>query len=103
MPRAVGLNAARTDIAGCMPDMSGCQHTTLELLVQRKSTMRCRHCHLTIAGDELGDGYCPECFATWGAKRYEFDKLEFADTVGVRYRCEECGAMIESRSSTPMD
>jgi hypothetical protein len=51
---------------------------------------------LTIAGDELGEGYCPECFENSGTERYEFEELTSAGSGLVRYRCEECGAIIES-------
>jgi hypothetical protein len=49
---------------------------------------------LTINAEELGDGYCPECFEISGKKQYEFDEME---SEGVaRYRCEECGTIIKS-------
>jgi hypothetical protein len=51
---------------------------------------------LTIAGEELGDGFCPECFETSGTKRYEFDQLPATAGGGARYRCEDCGAIIKS-------
>jgi hypothetical protein len=51
---------------------------------------------LTIAGEELGDGFCPECFETSGTKRYEFEQLATTESGGARYRCEECGAIIKS-------
>ncbi|MGH7846751.1 MAG: hypothetical protein ACREQW_16525 [Candidatus Binatia bacterium] len=74
--------------------MTTCHHTTLELLPERKRTLRCRYCHLTIDGEELGDGYCPECFEISGKKNYEFEEME---SEGVaRYRCEECGTIIKS-------
>ena len=76
--------------------MVSCHHGTLELLPERKTTLRCRHCHLTIAGEELGDGFCPECFETSGTKRYEFEELATTEVGGARYRCEECGAIIKS-------
>ena len=76
--------------------MTSCNHPALELLPERKKTLRCRHCHLTIAEDELGDGYCPECFEASGNKRYEFDEMETAESGIARYRCEECGAIIKS-------
>lgn len=76
--------------------MKACHHTALELLPERKTTVRCRHCHLTLAGEELADGFCPECFANSGARRYDFDEVETAGSVRTRYRCEECGAIIES-------
>jgi hypothetical protein len=51
---------------------------------------------LTIAGEELGDGFCPECFETSGTKRYEFEQLPATAGGGARYRCEDCGAIIKS-------
>ena len=74
--------------------MSSCKHSTLELIAERKSTVRCKHCHLTMSADELGDSYCPECFDGMGAKRYDFEVVSAADGKVVRYRCEECGAII---------
>lgn len=77
-------------------DMASCTHGTLELLPERKTTLRCRHCHLTINGEELGDGFCPECFDTSGSKRYDFEQMAIAESGGARYRCEECGVIIRS-------
>ena len=77
--------------------MKSCIHANLELLPERKETLRCRHCHLTIAADEIGeDGYCPECFDSSGVRRTDFEKI--AHDIGkiARYRCEDCGAIIES-------
>jgi hypothetical protein len=76
--------------------MISCNHATLELLPERQKTVRCRHCHLTMAGEELGDGFCPECFERCGSKRYEFDEIKGPKKPGARYRCEECGAIIHS-------
>lgn len=76
--------------------MTSCNHTSLELLPERKKTLRCRHCHLTIAGEEVGDGFCPECFETSGSKRYEFEEMKTAESGVARYRCEGCGALIKS-------
>ena len=77
--------------------MTSCHHSNLELLPERKKTLRCRYCHLTIAGEELADGFCPECFETSGSRRYEFEEIETAKSGVARYRCQECGAIIESR------
>jgi transposase-like protein len=52
---------------------------------------------LTIAEEELGDGYCPECFENSGSKRYDFEELGSGASDVARYRCEECGAVIKSR------
>jgi hypothetical protein len=75
--------------------MTTCNHTALELLPVRKRTMRCRHCHLTIDGEELGDSCCPECLERSGKRLYEFEALETINDSGVTYRCEECGAIIK--------
>ena len=76
--------------------MTACNHSTLELLPEPKKTLRCKHCHLTIAESELGDGYCPECFDAFGIKRSDFEEMANTKPAVVRYRCEECGAVIES-------
>ncbi len=76
--------------------MASCKHSTLELIPERKSTVRCKHCHLTMSADELGDGYCPECFDGSGEKLYDFETLANVGGNVVRYRCEECGAIIAS-------
>jgi rubrerythrin len=76
--------------------MASCNHSTLELLTERKTTLRCRYCHLTISGEELGDGFCPECFDASGSKRYEFERIVASAATGVRYRCEQCGIIIKS-------
>jgi rubrerythrin len=77
--------------------MSQCTHPTLELLPEPKKTVRCRRCHLTIARDELPEGYCPECFENSGTKRYEFDDVVVSGKTPTRYRCEECGVVFETR------
>jgi predicted RNA-binding Zn-ribbon protein involved in translation (DUF1610 family) len=76
--------------------VESCKHSTLELLPERKRTLRCRQCHLTIAEEELGDGYCPECFDTHGAKNFDFETAPIIGGNVTRYRCEECGAIITS-------
>lgn len=76
--------------------MTSCNHTNLELLPEKKDRLRCRHCHLTINGDELGDSYCPECFETDGKKQYEFEKIEADERRVARYTCLDCGAIIET-------
>jgi hypothetical protein len=78
--------------------MTDCRHITLELLPQRKKTKRCRRCHLTIDAEELGAGYCPECFATSSRKQYEFDEVDSAQQSMARYRCADCGTIIETRA-----
>ena len=76
--------------------MTYCNHNTLVLLPGKKNRLQCRHCHLTISAEELGDGYCPECFETQDEKRYDFDELPAEKAEITRYRCEECGVTIES-------
>jgi hypothetical protein len=51
---------------------------------------------LTIRAEELGESYCPECFENQGRKRFEFEEVAVAHTAIVRYRCEECGVIVES-------
>jgi|RhiMetdeSRZDD1v2_1073273.scaffolds.fasta_scaffold184203_3 hypothetical protein len=46
-------------------------------------------------------GYCPECLATNKTKRYDFEDLATGDSGSPRYRCEECGILIESQEPTP--
>jgi hypothetical protein len=74
--------------------VNACAHASLELLPVRKRTMRCRHCHLTLDREDLGEGYCPECLERFGKKHYDFEELESAGSPSVRYRCEDCGAII---------
>ncbi|MEW6599354.1 MAG: hypothetical protein AB1499_00130 [Nitrospirota bacterium] len=76
--------------------MSLCKHSILALLPEKKNLRRCRLCHLTIKADELGEGHCPECFETRGERKYDFEEVVSADTGKARYRCEECGVIIES-------
>lgn len=76
--------------------MSTCPHNHLLLPPQGKAKRRCRHCHLTIAADELGDGFCPECFEKDGERRYDFEEITETNPQKTLYRCEDCGAVIES-------
>ena len=76
--------------------MSHCNHQRLVLLNQQDKKLRCRHCHLTIDEEELADGHCPECYDAYGVKRRDFEQLEPEGDGKVRYRCEECGAIITS-------
>ena len=76
--------------------MTSCKHLTLFLLPEKKNMLRCRHCHLTIDPDELHGGYCPECFEVDGRRHYDFDEIEAADKEKIRYRCEQCGVIIET-------
>ena len=77
--------------------MTSCNHSKLELLPEKKNRLRCRQCHLTIEVDEIGNGYCPECFEIRGEKQYDLEEIKAAKTEIARYRCEECGIIIESR------
>lgn len=76
--------------------MTSCNHNKLVLLPGQKERLRCRHCHLTIRADELAGSFCPECFESEGAKRYEFDEVAAEETRASLYRCEMCGVIIET-------
>ncbi len=73
--------------------MTTCRHANLLLLAENKNRLRCTHCHLTIKAEEIGGDYCPECYESQGKRRYDFEEVK--NEGAVRYRCEECGAMIE--------
>ncbi|HVO91376.1 MAG TPA: hypothetical protein VMT22_00960 [Terriglobales bacterium] len=77
--------------------MAICTHATLELLPEPKSKLRCQRCNLTITAEDLGDGFCPECFESGGVKNFEFSPVSKLAEPVVRYRCEACGAIIASR------
>jgi len=66
------------------------------LLPANKKRLRCRRCHLTIGSDELGKSFCPECFEIRGEKLYDFEEVVEVEKGAVRYRCENCGIIIES-------
>jgi hypothetical protein len=51
---------------------------------------------LTIAGEDLKEGFCPECFDSSGVKRYDFEELAVADSRIARYRCEDCGVIVRA-------
>jgi hypothetical protein len=51
---------------------------------------------LTIKADELGERYCPECFEMHGKKQYDFEEIPEKETEIARYRCEDCGVIIQS-------
>jgi hypothetical protein len=59
--------------------------------------MRCRYCSLTLAAEDLQDGFCPECFAVSGRKRYEFEEIKGPQETSARYRCDRCGVIIISK------
>jgi predicted RNA-binding Zn-ribbon protein involved in translation (DUF1610 family) len=77
--------------------MTSCTHRQLVLLPETRNRLRCRHCHSTINAADLTYRYCPECLETNNTKRYDFEEIVPADAGNVRYRCEECGVIIESR------
>ena len=76
--------------------MTVCKHSVIALLPEKKNLLRCRNCHLTIKADDLGTGYCPECFEVSGRKQYDFEEVAVEEKGPARYRCEECGVIIES-------
>ncbi|MEN6475968.1 MAG: hypothetical protein ABFD81_18280 [Syntrophaceae bacterium] len=76
--------------------MTSCRHLNLVVLPAGPEKMRCRHCHLTITADEIPGGYCPECFEVHGKKRFDFEKIDDRGQTKTRYRCETCGAIIET-------
>ncbi|MDA8139163.1 MAG: hypothetical protein M0036_10980 [Desulfobacteraceae bacterium] len=79
--------------------MSDCRHTQLVLLPMNQPRLRCRRCHLTLRAEELQGGYCPECFQAKGERHYDFETV--ATNEEVKYRCEQCGAIIEYRPASP--
>ena len=78
--------------------MTGCKHLNLTMLPGSGKKLKCRHCHLTITADELGDGPCPECFERSGDRRYDFDAVAATGAEITKYRCDDCGAIVESGS-----
>ena len=76
--------------------MASCAHTNLTQLPEPEKRLRCRHCHLTMAAGDLKEEFCPECFENSGEKRYDFESLETDTSSAVKYRCEQCGVIIES-------
>lgn len=72
-----------------------CLHKNLVLLAVPKDRVRCRHCQLTIKRDELYNRYCPECYETTGAKRYDFEEVVEPSVSQTQYRCEDCGLLIQ--------
>jgi predicted RNA-binding Zn-ribbon protein involved in translation (DUF1610 family) len=76
--------------------MQPCNHANLELLPVSKPKLRCRHCYLTLAAEDLRDGFCPECFESSGEKRYDFEEIKGPENSAARYRCDDCGVIITS-------
>ena len=77
--------------------MSGCSHKKLTLLKERGDRLRCKKCHLVISANELGGGCCPECYAVDGERHYDFEALAATEEEITKYRCEQCGVLIEWR------
>ncbi|MGC9324818.1 MAG: hypothetical protein ACP5G0_08755 [Desulfomonilia bacterium] len=75
--------------------MTACRHMNLVLISEGKPKLRCRHCHLVITPEELQGSWCPECYETHGQKRYDFEEIPPGENEKTRYRCEDCGAIIE--------
>lgn len=76
--------------------MATCEHKNLVLIKKPEKKLRCRHCYLSIAPEELESDFCPECFETDGIKRREFDEISEEKGKADSYRCESCGELIES-------
>ncbi len=72
-----------------------CRHRRLHLVTGDPARLRCRKCHLTIRVEELSAEFCPECFEKDGVKRNDFEKIEIREKGSYKYRCEDCGIMIE--------
>ena len=64
------------------------------LLPGKKNRVRCKHCHLTIKADDLGNNYCPEYFEVHGNRRYDFQEVAEDESETTQYRCEDCGLII---------
>jgi predicted RNA-binding Zn-ribbon protein involved in translation (DUF1610 family) len=82
--------------------MSRCSHKTLTLLKERRDRLRCKKCHLIISADELASGCCPECYAVNGERRYDFEGIEPKGDELPKYRCDQCGAVIEWKGNDEM-
>jgi len=67
----------------------------MTLLTEKAGRLRCRKCHLVISVKEVGGGHCPECYAVRGEKGYDFEELIAERDEITKYRCDECGAIIE--------
>jgi Zn finger protein HypA/HybF involved in hydrogenase expression len=76
--------------------MTTCRHMNLVLIPEEKNKLRCRHCHLVITPEELQGSYCPECYEAYGQKRSDFEEIEAGENEKTRYRCEDCGVIIEA-------
>jgi len=54
--------------------MEDCKHEILRLLPVKNNRLRCRHCHLSITEEELGNDCCPECLSAYKIRRRDFEK-----------------------------
>ncbi len=77
--------------------MHSCRHNNLLQLPEAGKKLKCTHCHLVINENELNGGYCPECFEINGDKRYNFETQEVEKSTITKYKCEDCGVIIESK------
>jgi len=75
--------------------MPECSHQKMTLLLPKAGRLRCRKCHLIISVDELKGGFCPECHAATGERRYDFEEVVAEKEDRTKYRCDECGEVIE--------
>jgi Zn finger protein HypA/HybF involved in hydrogenase expression len=75
--------------------MPSCKHEVLTLVPMKSNRLRCRHCHLTISEDELGNGDCPECLEVHKIKRRDFEHMNEPESSATRYYCERCGAVVD--------
>ncbi len=64
-----------------------------------EAKIRCRRCHLTLNESDLKGGCCPECMAERGERNYDFEAILTNPSAKIRYRCEQCGILIENRKS----
>ena len=75
--------------------MNSCRHLHLVLLPQATHKLRCRHCHLIITAEELKGSHCPECYEAHGRKNSNFEEISTSGDGKTRYRCEQCGVIID--------
>ena len=76
--------------------MDGCKHLKLVLIKPETDKLRCRRCNLTISRKELDGDFCPECLEVRGERHDDFEEISPDEATGTYYRCETCGAVIET-------
>lgn len=81
--------------------METCRHDKLVLVAPDTDKVRCRRCNLTISRSELDGGCCPECLEVRGERHADFEPVAPEDMPGTHYRCETCGAYIDSEGGEP--